>query len=172
MFSRIKARFNDIGTIGTLCTAAERHALREEQREPGAEHFLLAALDLPDGTARRSFEEVGADPAALKDAIARQYGDALAAIGLDVGAPSAASAGAEPLAARPGVFNASASGQEVMQALAASRSQHAPLLGAHVVAIVAGMPHGTAVRALRAMGVDPGQLRSAAEAVARVDAWP
>lgn len=170
MFSRIKARFNDIGTIGTLCTGAERHALRDEQREPGAEHFLLAALDLPDGTARRAFEEVGADPAMLKDAIARQYGDALAAIGLDIGSPPAASGGPEPLAARPGAYNASPSGQEVMQALAANRSQHAPLLGAHVVAIVAAMPHGVAVRALRAMGVDPDLLRSAAEAVARADA--
>ncbi|CAN7666045.1 Clp protease N-terminal domain-containing protein [Aminobacter sp. LjRoot7] len=172
MFSRIKARFNDMGTIGTLCTGAEQHALRDQQREPGAEHFLLAALDLPDGTARRAFEEVGADPAALKHAISRQYGDALAAIGLDIGSPLAAAAGQEQLAARPGAFNASASGQEVMQALAASRSQHGPLLGAHVVAILAAMPHGVAARALRAMGVDLGQLKSAAEAVARADARP
>ena len=169
MFSRIKARFNDMGTIGTLCTGAEQHALRDQQREPGAEHFLLAALDLPDGTARKSFEDVGASPAALKDAIARQYGDALAAIGLDVGPPSDASTGPAKLATRPGAFNASASGQEVMQALAADRKAHGPLLGAHVVAIVAGMPHGVAARALRAMGVDLGQLRSAAEAVARAD---
>jgi len=170
MFSRIKARFNDIGTIGTLCTGAERHALQDQQREPGAEHFLLAALDLPDGTARRAFEAAGADPVALKHAIARQYGDALAAIGLDVGSSSAA--GTEQLAARPGAFNASASGQEVMQALAASRGQHGPLLGAHVVAIVAGMPHGVAARALRAMGVDLAQLKSAAEAVTGADARP
>lgn len=167
MFSRIKARFSDMGTIGTLCTGAEQHALRDQQREPGAEHFLLAALDLPDGTARRAFADAGADPAALKDAIARQYGNALAAIGLDFGSPSEAAAGQAQLVARPGAFNASASGQEVMQALAASRGQHGPLLGAHVVAIVAGMPHGVSARALRAMGVDPGQLRSAAEAVTR-----
>nr|WMC97235.1 Clp protease N-terminal domain-containing protein [Aminobacter aminovorans] len=170
MFSRIKARFNDIGTIGTLCTGAEQHALRDHQREPGVEHFLLAALDLPDGTARQVFAAVGADPAALHQAIARQYGDALAAIGLDIA--SSSSAGSERLAARPGAFNASPSGQEVMQALAASRSQHGPLLGAHVVAIVAGMPHGVAARALRAMGVDLAQLRSAAEAVAEADARP
>lgn len=169
MFSRIKARLND---IGTLCTGAERHALQDQQREPGAEHFLFAALDLPDGTARKAFEDVGANPAALKDAIARQYGDALAAIGLDVGSPLEASTGPEPLAVRPGTFNASASGQEVMQALAASRGQHGPLLGAHVVAIVAGMPHGVAARALQAMGVDLAQLRSAAEAVAGADARP
>ncbi|WAX95760.1 Clp protease N-terminal domain-containing protein [Aminobacter sp. NyZ550] len=170
MFSRIKARFNDIGTIGTLCTGAEQHALRDHQREPGVEHFLLAALDLPDGTARQVFAAVGADPAALHQAIARQYGDALAAIGLDIA--SSSSAGSERLAARPGAFNASPSGQEVMQALAASRSQHGPLLGAHVVAIVAGMPHGVAARALRAMGIDLAQLRSAAEAVAGADARP
>lgn len=77
-----------------------------------------------------------------------------------------ASATSKPLVARPGAFNASVSGQEVMQALAAGRGQHGPLLGAHVVAIVAGMPHGVAARAMRVMDVDLGALRSAAEAVA------
>ncbi|MBB6467820.1 ATP-dependent Clp protease ATP-binding subunit ClpA [Aminobacter lissarensis] len=165
MFSRIKARFNDMSTIKSLCEAAEAYALQDQQREPGAEHFLLAALDLPDGTARLTFERIRADPEALKPAIARQYGDALAAIGLDVGA--AASAGYAPLAARPGPFNASASGQEIMQQLAAERKAHGPLLGAHVVATIASMQHGVAARALRAMGVDAGMLKAAAEEIAK-----
>ena len=165
MFSRIKARVADMATIKTLCTQAEAYALQDHQREPGAEHFLLSALDLPDGTARRAFERIGANPAALKPAIARQYSDALAALGLDVKLPPEAS-GAQPLAAKPGAFVASASGQETMQALTASRDEHGPLLGAHVVAVVAGMSHGVAGRALRTMGIDPAALRSAAQDIA------
>lgn len=165
MFSRIKARLTDMATIKTLCTQAEAYALQDQQREPGAEHFLLSALDLPDGTARRAFERIGADPAALQPAIARQYGDALAAIGFDLTLPKETS-GEKPLTARPGAFVASASGQEAMQALTAGRAEHSPLLGVHVVAVVAGMSHGVAARALRAMGIDAAALRSAAQEIA------
>ncbi len=54
-----------------------------------------------------------------------------------------------------------------MQGLAKARAQHSPLLGSHIVAIVAGMPHGVAARALRCMGVDLDDLRLTAEAVSR-----
>jgi ClpA/ClpB-like protein len=52
---------------------------------PGAEHLLLAALELPDGTARRAFERVGADPNALRQAIEEQHAEALCAVGIDAG---------------------------------------------------------------------------------------
>lgn len=52
-----------------------------------------------------------------------------------------------------------------MQELAATRKDHAPLLGAHVVGIVAAMSQGVAPRALRALGVDPATLKSAADAI-------
>ena len=32
------------------------------QKEPGAKHFILAALELPDRTARKAFERIHADP--------------------------------------------------------------------------------------------------------------
>jgi len=51
-----------------------------------------------------------------------------------------------------------------MQALAGRRGT--PLRGAQVVAVVAGMPHGVAARALRAMGIAPEHLAAAAEALA------
>jgi Clp amino terminal domain, pathogenicity island component len=58
MFARIKARLSSMSTLKSLCLRAEQHALRDQQRQPGAEHFLLAALDLPDGTARQAFESL------------------------------------------------------------------------------------------------------------------
>lgn len=160
MFKRIRAKLDDMSTIKRLCERAEAHALQDQQREPGAEHFLLAALDLPDGTARLAFERAGAEPDALKGAIERQYGDALQSIGLMANAPDDT-----PLSANPGAYQAAPSGQAIMQELAQTRRDHAPLLGAHVVSIVAGLPQGVAPRALRALGVDPAILKSSADAI-------
>jgi ATP-dependent Clp protease ATP-binding subunit ClpA len=160
MFKGIKSKLNDMSTIKRLCERAQAHALRDQQREPGAEHFLLAALDLPDGTARLAFERAGAEPDALKAAIEQQYGDALRSIGLAAKAPDELS-----ISANPGAYQAAPSGQAVMQELAATRKDHAPLLGAHVVGVVAGMSQGVAPRALRALGVDCAALKSNADAI-------
>lgn len=161
MFQEIKSKLKNIGTIKFLCERAETYALQDQQREPGAEHFLLAALDLPDGTARLAFEQAGVEPNALRAAIERQYADALRSIGLKADIPAGA-----PMPAHPGAYQAASSGRDVMQDLAATRKDHGPLLGAHVVAMVAGLSHGVAARALRALGVDPVSLKSTADAVA------
>jgi ATP-dependent Clp protease ATP-binding subunit ClpA len=74
----IKTRFSDMRMIRTLLEGAEAEAGRAGESMPGAEHLLLAALDLPDGTARRAFERVGADPSALRQAIEARRGAARA----------------------------------------------------------------------------------------------
>lgn len=161
MFQAVKTKLDNVATLKLLCEGAESHALQDAQREPGAEHFLLAALDLPDGSARRAFEQANADPDALRAAVEQQYIDALGSIGLKAELPPA------PLMSpNPGVYRVGSSGQQMMQALAATRKDHKPLLGVHVVAIVAGMPHGVATRALHAMGVDSVMLKSAADTIA------
>lgn len=161
MFRQLRQRLQSMRTLSRLCTGAEAHARARGQAAPGAEHFLLAAIDLPDGSARRALESVGADPAAVRDAIEQQYRNALQGVGLDVSLPQAP---ALPPPA-PGLYRAQPSGQEVMQALARSRKdQGGPLRGAHVVAAVAAMPQGVAARTLRAMGIDAGQLVAAAQA--------
>lgn len=164
MFSRIKQRFNDMGTIKALCERAEYHALQDQQREPGAEHFLLSALDLPDGTARRAFARVGADASDLLQAIARQYAEALRPLGLDPRLSEQLAQGQVPLPRNGGTYAAAPSGDNVMQALAADRASHRPLLGTDVVARVVDLREGVAARALRMMGVDPDALKAAAEA--------
>ena len=160
MFKGIKSTLDDMGTIRLLCERAEAHALEDQQREPGAEHFLLAALDLPDGTARLAFERAGVAPDALKSAIEQQYADALGSMGLTADAPHDAS-----MSPNRGIYHAAPSGQEIMQELATRRKGHGPLLGAHLVGIVAGMSHGVAARALRALDLDAATLKSAADAV-------
>lgn len=163
MLAFIQRRLRDMGTLKSLCLRAENHALADQQRAPGAEHFLMAALDLPDGTAQRAFARLHADPAGLRRAIAHQYDEALATLGID---PGLAGDGLEPPVKARRLYDAAASGQAVVKALAARPRQDGdtPLLGAHVVAVVAEMQQGVAPRSLRAMGVDPATLRSAAQA--------
>jgi ATP-dependent Clp protease ATP-binding subunit ClpA len=151
---------NDIATISRLCSAAEKHAGGAGQRQPGAEHFLLAALDLPDGSARRVFQRAGADASQFSSAIERQYQEALQAVGAEL--PMFETE--EPVAPASGLYKAQPSGQEVMQRLAEQRTPGIGLSGAHVVLAVASSAHGVAPRALRAMGVDRETLVIAARA--------
>ena len=166
MFQRLRQRLRDMGTIKALCEGAERHARAEGQARPAAEHFVLAALDLPDGSARRAFERVDADPAQFKPAVRRQYELALQSVGVD-DAVLAEDAGL-PTPPRPSLYRAQPSGDTLMQRLAASRQGDpgTPLLGAHVVAVAAGTRHGVVARALRTMNLDPHALAEAARRVA------
>jgi ATP-dependent Clp protease ATP-binding subunit ClpA len=165
LFQRIRDHFQSVRTLQQLCTGAEEYARAQGQSAPGAEHFLLAALDLPDGSARRAFERLGADPAAVPAAIEQQYRDALQGPGL--GAPPLPEAKATTTA-RPALYEAQASGQELMQALARARKgARGALRGAHVVALVAELPMGVAARTLRALQVDAAQLGAAARAEAQ-----
>lgn len=165
MFKYIKSKLQDMGTIKRLGELAEAHAQRDRQRRPGAEHFLLAALDLPDGTAHRAFLDAGADPDGLRLAIENQYADALRSIGLE---PPGDDAEPEPqVQPQIGPYRAAPSGEHVMQELAANGREHGPLLGAHVVAVVATMEHGVAARALSAMNVDRALLKRSAESTTK-----
>ena len=165
MLQALMLRLRDVRTISALCRSAEAHARAEGQSQPGAEHFVLAALELGDGTAGRAFERVRADPDQFRAAIARQYADALRQVGVDAPGLGTDEDDAPPAS---GIYRAAPSGQSVMQGLAERRAhdRHTPLLGAHVIEVVAAMEHGVAARALRAMGVAPASLAAAAQAEA------
>jgi ATP-dependent Clp protease ATP-binding subunit ClpA len=151
----------EMRTVSRLLRGAERIAWASGERLPGAEHLLLSAMDLPDGTARRAFERVRADPDGLAAAITAQHADALRAVGIDAG-----DAGALELPALEGrgVFRATPSAQAVFRRAVDLSATPRPrrLLGAHIVMAVAEMEHGTAARAIARMGVDGGQLARAA----------
>ena len=153
MFNRIRLRFRDIKTISKLISGADEQAHLNGDGDPGAEHFLLSAFNLPDGSARRVFERTGADPDHFHAAIKKQYNDALCSIGID---EISIESDPEPVNPTRTFINAKPSGQAFMKALYAlkKKDRDIPLLGAHVVGVVAGMEHGIAARALRAMGVD------------------
>ena len=154
-------RVRDVRTINTLLTGAEVEARRTGETLPGAEHLLLSALALPDGSARRTFERVGADPDGLRSAIEGQHAAALRAIGIEP--PDDSELGSD-LPAPTRAFRSNASARSVFQnASKMARSDHSsPLIGAHVVLAIADMEHGTAARALTAMGIDRTALAAAA----------
>lgn len=153
----------DIATINALMTGAESEARRAGDSLPGAEHLLLSALALPDGTARRAFERVGADPDQLRGAISSTHAAALRGIGIAADGADLAPASVTPAPAK-GVFRYSASAQQAFQAAVKLSKATKPslLLGAHVVLGVCQLEHGTAARGLSTMGVDRAELAAAA----------
>ena len=170
MFNVLRQRFRDMRTISALCSGAEKIANATGQKEPGAEHLVLSALELPDGTARKAFERIHADPNGFRAAIARQYEDALHNIGIALPSDVAITDEATSLAPSKGLLKAQASAQILMQTLYEVKNKEqkadsaAPLLGAHVILAATTAQYGVAVRAFRAMGVEPTKLADAARA--------
>jgi len=161
-------RLSDVRTIKQLLEGAEREARSMGDEEPGAEHLLLSALLLPDGEGGRLLSAYGVDHARLRAAILAQHSEALVGLGMDRerAAGLAAPQPLEPPQGR-GLFRSRVSAQEAFRAAAslAQRDRRSGLNGAHVVAAVAEMEHGTAARALEALGVDRAALAAEAHAV-------
>lgn len=162
MLSHLKARFADVKTISALCQRAEAIANSEGLEEPGAEHFVLAACELPDGTARAAFAATGVTIDGLKASIAQQYSDALASVGIDLTIVSPNGAAPWP-ADTSGPYRASPTGQHLVRELARRSDKDRPLAGAHIVAVAAEMPHGVIARAFARLNVGRARLREAAE---------
>lgn len=150
----------EVLTIKQLLEGAERLAQQSGESLPGAEHLLLSALALPDGTARRAFERLGVDPASLPAAIASQHDDALRAVGIKVDAKDLD----VPAPEGRGVFLSTPSAQATFKRAVELSGKPKPrrLRGAHVVLAVTEMEHGTVARALSRMGVDREHLAAAA----------
>lgn len=156
----------DMRTIKGLLERAESVAREMGDEEPGAEHLLLAAMDLPDGAAARALASHGIDRERLREALVASHADALAAVGIDPDdAASLSRAEPIPTPSRPGIYRSRPSAQEAFQAAGElARSSRERLSGAHVVAAVAAMEHGIAARALERLGVDRSALGETANA--------
>lgn len=171
MFKTIRQRFRDMGTIKTLCFEAEKLGNADGQKEPGAEHFVLSALALPDGTARKAFQRIHADPESFHAAIAKQYEDALKNAGIALPCDAEISREATPIPTSKGLYKTQPSAQALMQTLTREimkkeqkADSTAPLLSAHVLLAATSAQYGVAARAFRAMGIDSAKLAEAATA--------
>ena len=173
MFKTIRQRFRDMGTINALCIEAKKLANADGQEEPGAEHFVLSAFALPDGTARKAFLRIHADPDNFRAAIVRQYEEALKNIGVAI--PADAIVASEAMSLSTGApykgFKGQPSAQTLMKTMiyeikVKEDKEHpaTPLLSAHVLLAAATAQYGVAARAFRAMGIDSASLADAAKA--------
>ena len=165
MFKRIMLRFRDMKTVSSLISGAEEQANMSGEEKPGAEHYVLSALNLDDGSARRVFEAAGIDAQqfreALKqqyvEALKQQYVEALSSIGVSSEAIDGTPESIEP---NTKLHNSQPSGQALMKSLYAIKQgdKARPLLGAHVIRVAAEMEYGVVARAFRVMGVNREQL--------------
>jgi ATP-dependent Clp protease ATP-binding subunit ClpA len=157
---------DDMRTIKQLLTDAERIAREMGEEEPSAEHLLLSAIGLPDGTATRALAAVGVDVDRIRAALREEQAEALVSVGVP---RETAEAMADPAplgpARAPLLYGAGPSAREAFQAAGTmARSAKQRLAGAHVVAAVAEVGRGTTARILQRMGVDRDQLAEAARA--------
>ncbi|WP_192804979.1 Clp protease N-terminal domain-containing protein [Noviherbaspirillum aerium] len=168
MFRMLKQRINDIRTINSLCLSAERHANADGEKEPGLEHFVLAALDLPDCTARKAFERLGADPDGFRAAVAAHYRNALKSVGVDTPEQMISYGAAGDIPPGNGLYRSKHQVKEFMQRLANRKMKDGarPLLGAHVLETAAGFEHGVASRTFATMGIHRQAMGEAARAEA------
>lgn len=161
---RVIHAVRDLRTIKQLLMGAEAAARSSGEDIPSAEHLLLSAVSLPDGSARRALKRVGVDPEQLRRAIDQVHDSALATVGLDGSRTFDASPALQSGAS--GAFRSTPQAQQVFQeAVALSKSMKpSRLLGAHVVAATCSLDRGTAIRALSTLKVDRERLRAAARA--------
>jgi len=162
MIEKLKHIRGSMKTLIKLCEGSEKYATENGATEVGAEHYLLAAIDLPDGSARRVFERLDVDPDSLLNAINQQYSDALSKLGFDPASIESVMDDPEPVK-KTLLFPASASGKDVMKRLEEKRKEHLPLKGAHVVKVIAETEYGVVIRALRVLNITPERLSEAVQ---------
>jgi ATP-dependent Clp protease ATP-binding subunit ClpA len=152
--------FTDMATMRSLLEAAEQESTAMGEAEPGAEHVVLAALGLPDSSARETLAELGADASGLRRAISEVHARALGALGFDQ-VP-------DPLPTpRPtgrGLYRAKGSTRDLLKATAEAKralgARH--FVTAHVLVGAATLERGTLPMALARLGIEPAELRERA----------
>lgn len=164
MFTVLKRHFRDARTLTKLCKTAEDLAREHGRARPASEHFVLAALELPDGTAQETFKRLSLAKSGFIAAVEAQRACALAAVGVTaIPSPTATSA-QELLPPKGKLYQAEPSGQSLIQRLAASRRARKGrmLLGADVLLAAAQEVNSSAGRAFQELGIGGSQLANAA----------
>lgn len=165
MFESLKRRLSDVRTLTRLCTLAEEIAHQQGQSKPGSEHFILAALALPDQTAAQAFAQLGISAQRFQEALAAQRSDALASVGVvaETGGLTQLQSFPPPLTSV--LYETEPSGQALVKHLADTRKTRAGrfLLGADVLLAAAQERYTPAGRAFQKLGISAGQLTEAAE---------
>jgi hypothetical protein len=165
MLQVFKRKLQDMRTLARICTLAEEFAHQDGRPKPASEHFVLAALALPDQTAAQAFAQLGIDERRFRDALAAQRSQALASVGIDTALSPAFPAAASP--PKPALYQTQASGQALVKRLADTRKARVArgLLGADVLLAAAEEEHTPASRAFKGLGIGGAALAAAASRV-------
>lgn len=164
MLRNLRARAATMKTIAALLGQAEEIARRRGADRPAAEHLVLAALRLPDGTAARALERIGSSGDDFGAALDAQEAEDLERIGIHADRDRIA-AELPPPSEPGGVYRSEPSAQELFQAAGDdARRGGGTMVGAHVLRAAAELEHGPTSRALRRLGIDRTELRAAATA--------
>lgn len=159
MFSGFRRARADLATMNILLPAAERIAAADGVAEPGAEHLLLAAVDLPDGVAAAALAAVGVDRTRLHRAIRAQHAAALRSVGV-IADDAVLDARLPPPTTPTGPYRSQGSLQEAFQrASGLAKRAKVPLTGGHVLLAVLDADQGVTARAFAALGVDVNAVR-------------
>jgi len=144
-------------TISRLIKGAESHANLSGDEKAGAEHYVLSALDLPDGSAAKVFSMLGISSEQYKQSLEKQYSDALDSVGVNIDNTEP-----ESIEERSNFVNVQPSGSDLMKSLHSIKQsdKDRALLGVHVLSAVAKMKKGAAIRAFKALGIDRDRLNS------------
>lgn len=174
ILASLKRRLKDIGILRRVLLKAEACARAEDGTGPGSEHMIMAALALPDGTAQRAFQRIGADPARFAPSVTQQYADALARMGMNAGAHLIASPEGLSRPEAAGVFRSKPSAQALIRRVARDRpfGSPTPLLGTDILLAALASDVGTVARTLAVMGIEPGRLSDACRQEAGAYAAP
>lgn len=152
-------RVYDLRFMRAMFTAAESEALAAGEREPGAEHLVIACLGFQEDSARRVFERLGADPDDFKAAVTAQHSAARPLKGRR-GVPADADRRApDAPPQRPLVMRTAASARDVFpEVVRIVKQDKARLSGAYVLMVAARSEPSVTAEALVAMGLDPGAV--------------
>jgi len=163
LFKRLKLRLKDMATISKLCQVAETYAQKRSEGAPAEEHFLLSALDLPDGTARRVFERVGASPEQLEKAIDQQHNEALSYIGVDISKLNIDDSTVDSAVSPSIPFESKPSAQSLMKELVKMRrnDKDIPLIGLHIIEVLSSKELGVVARTMKLIGISQDSLKEA-----------
>lgn len=164
MFKSLTQKVHDAQLLAKLCATAEEIARAAGRPKPGSEHFVLAALDLPDGTALAAFNRLSVSRARFIQALEMQRESALEAVGVAVAPSAKITPAAELLAPKTKAYEAEASGKTLIQRLAnlAPMRKGRSLLSADVLLAAAQESHSSPGRAFRELGITSMQLVGAA----------
>lgn len=160
-----RSRMYDVRFMQSLFPTAEAEAAAMGEKEPGTEHLILATLGFEEGSARRVFERIGADPDQFREAVASQHAAALRSVGFEEDDASLDERLPPPVDSSAGLYRSAPSARQVFpDVVKLVKRDKSRLSGAYILLVASQAEYGTTARALKAMGVDRDELAGAAQA--------